>query len=217
MLELEIFQDKDSASIENVDDLIESFPQFGERAISSAMKSEGHRLRLIMQRILGTEAGEYVDWPMLNPHTGILSRAKKTWIKTYRSVWEGKKGSKKRVSKHKGSITSMRRHPMQKFKGGLRYKYDSDSGTLSVGFVNARAGFRRLINLQSKGYSTPVTLKMRKMAFALGFPLKKETQRLETPARPLVEPVFKAEEENIMKNIEIKFWKNISRYMQEQS
>ncbi|MGE4520639.1 MAG: hypothetical protein AB7E04_14150 [Desulfobacteraceae bacterium] len=213
---LELFVDSDSVSIENVDDLLEAFPKHGQRAVESAMKSEGHRLRNIMKQILSSDSGVgYVDWPRLNPHTGVLNQAKNSWVQMYKKVWEGEKGSKKRVSRHVGTKLSKKQHPLLRFKGGLRYSFDSGSGTLSVGFVNPSSKFFALIKKQSKGYSTPVTDKMRKRMFALGFPLKKETTELVTPARPLIDPVFAAEEETIMKNIEAKFWSNLSRYMGE--
>lgn len=211
---LELFVDSDSISIENFEDLLDSYPEHAERAMSSAMKSEGNRLRLKMQKLLGN-GGYGLDWPQLNPHSGILSLAKRRWAKMYKSVWVGEKGSKKRVQQHVGTKLSGKKNPMMKFKGGIRYKYNNESGTLSIGFINASYKFTRLINQQAEGYSVPVTRRVQKMAFALGFPLKKTTKELVTPSRPLVDPVFEAEKENVPGNIEAKFWTNLERYMQE--
>ena len=45
--------------------------------------------------------------------------------------------------------------------------------------------------------------------------MKKETKRLVTPKRPLIEPIFKAEEATIQKNVRVKVVKNIGRYIDE--
>jgi hypothetical protein len=89
---------------------------------------------------------------------------------------------------------------------------------VSIGFIRAKGVSDKLLKLagmHSKGFSTPITAKMRKMLFALGFPVKKSTTSLKTPARPVIEPVFQHEQGNIMGNVEAKFLASIQRYMEE--
>lgn len=225
MLEL-YFDRRGEVALENLADLMDAFPQFAGRAIASAMRSEGYRLRGIMQdAIAGGGPGKKValgterSWPVLNPHTGVLAQSKRRIttkdFKNYKMVWKGKKGSKKRVAEYKQVILSTRQDPLLRLRGGIRYAYDPETQLLTVGFVNQPRKVLRWVHAQAEGYSVKVTPRMRKYFFAIGFPLKKTTTTLRVPPRPLVEPIFRAEKDQILANIRQKFTNNVLRYMVE--
>jgi hypothetical protein len=195
-----------------------SFPKYEDRAVASALKSEGYRMRGILKEDIRA-GGHGGSWDKLNPHTGVLSRRKRSGrimsIKNYRMVWKGSRGQKKRVRKYKGVMLSTRQNPLTKLRGAIRYVYDDDLQMVSIGFVNVSRRLLALVRMHAEGFETRVTPKMRKMLFALGFPIKESTRVLIAPKRPLIEPAFEREEYNITKNVRNKILKNIMRYMNE--
>ena len=107
---------------------------------------------------------------------------------------------------------------MAKFAGAVRYFFDTQTTTIHIGFLQnpgLSPSFIKLAQKHAKGFKIPVTPKTRKFLFALGFPIKKDTTELESPARPIIEPVFEKEEKNVFANIETKFYRNLDRYMAE--
>ncbi len=216
MLELYI-DERGEVAIENIDALLTAFPKDMQRAIESALKSEGYDLKNLIKEAI-RRGGVNGEWQKLNPHTGVLARAKKKHVKNYRTVWKGQKGSKKRVRQYKQQILSKRQNPLSKLAGAVRYKYDKEMGMVSIGFIQSAgvsAGMLKLAGMQAKGFETKITPKSRKMLFALGFPIKKSTSVFKTPARPVIEPVFKQEKDHMMQDIERKFFKSLARYWEQ--
>lgn len=215
MLEIHL-DERGEIAIENMSALLKAFPQHAEWATASALKSEGYRLKGLIQNAI-RRGGVDGEWDKLNPHTGVLARAKKGWVKNTKSVWKGQKGSKRRVNQYKEVMLSTRTAPLSKLAGAVRYKYDDDMQMVDIGFIQSAGvsdSMLRLARMHAEGYKTPVTPRMRKMLFALGFPVKKTTTKLETPARPVIEPIFEQERDNIMGNIERKFIAAINRYLE---
>ena len=205
-------------AIENMETLLKAFPQLAERATASALKSEGFRLRNLIKIAIKSGGPEGHKWEELNPHTGVLSRAKKGTIKNWKMGWAGEKGSKRRVRQYKDVMLSTRAAPLSRLAGAVRYEYDDDLQMVSIGFLQSAGvseGMLKLAGMHAKGFKTQITPKMRRMLFALGFPVKKSTTTLESPARPVIEPIFRQEEGDIMRNIEIKFFANMDRYWSE--
>jgi len=204
-------------AIENMETMLKAFPQLAERATASALKSEGYRLRNLIKTAIRAGGTDGNTWDKLNPHTGVLARAKKGSVKNYKMVWKGKKGSKRRGRQYKDVMLSTRTAPLAKLAGAVRYEYDPDTQMVSIGFIRGKGvsdGMLRLAGMHAKGFKTRITPKMRKMLFALGFPVKKSTTTLESPARPVIEPIFRQEEGDIMRNIERKFFSNLERYLE---
>ncbi len=217
MFELYI-DERGEIAIENMETMLKAFPQFAERATASALKSEGYRLRNMIKAAIRAGGSDGNKWDKLNPHTGVLSRAKKGSVKNFKMVWKGKKGSKRRVRQYKDVMLSTRTAPLSKLAGAVRYDYDTDTQIISIGFIREKGvsdGMLKLAGMHAKGFKTRITPKMRKMLFALGFPVKKSTTILESPARPVIEPIFRQEQGDIMRNIEIKFMASIMRYLEE--
>ncbi|CCK81201.1 hypothetical protein [Desulfobacula toluolica] len=214
MLEIHL-DERGELAIENISALLKAFPQYAERATASALKSEGYRLKGLIQEAIrggGVDGG----WDELNPHTGVLARAKRGSVKNYRMVWKGRKGSKKRVRQYKEVMLSKKKAPLSKLAGAVRYEYDEDMQMVNIGFMQSAGvsdSMVRLARMHAKGYETRITPRMRKMLFALGFPVKKSTTTLKTPARPVIEPIFEQEKDNIMGNIERKFFRSLNRYL----
>lgn len=215
---LEIYLDqRGEIAIENMEALLKALPKEAERAKASALKSEGWRLSGLVKEAIRRGGPDGKKWDKLNPHTGVLSRAKKGSVKNYKMVWKGQKGSKKRGRQYKGSILSTRTRPLGKLAGAVRYKYDKDMDMVSIGFIQnagVSESMLKLAGLHAKGSKTKITARSRIMLFALGFPVKKSTTTLETPARPVIEPIFQQEKDNILINIERKFFKNLDRYFE---
>ena len=88
---------------------------------------------------------------------------------------------------------------------------------LMVGFVNPSTGLSKMLAMHETGFKTPVTRRLQKFFFGLNLPLAKSTKYLESPARPLIGPVFDAEEATISENLERKFFANMDRYWNEES
>lgn len=194
----EIYLDtRGEVGIENFDDLAKHFPKWADRAINSALSSEGHRVLKVLKHTVDA-GGVGHSWEKLHPYTKRL-----------------RKGFRNRPRKKAPkALTGGTRqvNPLLKFKGALRYQVDKESKEISVGFVNASASFQRLLGKQAEGYSVPVTRQMQKLFFALGLPLAAGTDRLEVPGRDLINPVFHAEKEHIAQNLERKFFANLQRY-----
>lgn len=223
---LEIYLDKrGEVAIENMETMLKAFPKYANRAVASALNSEGWRLKELIKLAVWRGGPEGHKWEKLNPHTGVLSLVKaakekdpKYRLKNYKIVWRGKKGSKWRGKEYKTSILSTKTSPMAKLAGAVRYKYDSADQMVNIGFIrggNISESVFKLARMSAKGFKTKITPDSRRMLFALGFPVKNSTSWLETPARPLIEPVFRQEEKDIRRNIEKKFMASILRYMKE--
>ena len=191
------------------------FPQYADRAMASALKSEGFRLKNLIRAAVRDGGPAGGQWPKRNPHTYFMNRAGKGGrVKNYRMVWKGKKGSKTRVASYKGygHRESKALDPLRKLGPAARYHYDPSISAVTIGFLDPR--MRGLAKMHAKGFSTPVTPRMRKMAFAVGFPLSKEINALVTPPRPLVGPIFAQEEKVIIANVKWKAVNALVRYMQ---
>lgn len=215
---LEIYLDeRGEVAIENMEIMLKAFPQYAERAAASALKSEGFRIRDMIKTAIRSGGPDGDKWEKLNPHTGIISMGKKKTIKNYKMGWTGNKGSKRRVRQYKDVMLSTKTAPLSKLAGAVRYKYDSGDQTVSIGFLQSAgisSGLLKLAGMHAKGFKTNITQRMRKMLFALGFPVKKSTTYLESPARPVIDPIYRHEQANIMRNIESKFIASILKYME---
>lgn len=212
-------------AVENMETMLKAFPQLAERATASALKSEGFRLRDLIKTAIQTGGPTGNKWEAINPKTPRLAAAKRRYVKNYRLIRKGKKGSKKQVKEYwirqgegQGKFYSGRKKgPLSKLAGAVRYSYDPEDQMVSIGFIQNAGispGMLKLARMHAKGYETRITPKMRKMLFALGIPVKKTTTTLETPARPVIEPIFRQEQGDIMRNIERKFFSNLERYLE---
>jgi hypothetical protein len=210
--------------------LLRAFPAYADRAVASALRSEGWRLKNIVAMAIARGGPDGHKWPQLNPHTGILTNmtraarkartdgfggVRTTWVKNYKSVWRGQKGSKRRGVQYWSVRTkrSTRRSPMLRLRGAVRYIYDKARTTMAVGFVRADARLLSWVKAQAKGYTTPVTARARRLMFAAGFPLRRSTRRLVTPARPLIDPIYNRQKPIIQKNLGTKYLEAVTRYI----
>jgi len=221
MLEITIDR-RGEISIENMEYMLDNFPGYATRAIASAMKSEGFRLSQLIKLVI---AGRGVDgsWPDLSPHTGILSRrygkdGRARSVKNYRMVWKGEKGHKVRVREYKPVMLSTRKNPQDRIKNAIGYLYDENTQTVDVSFQNGlfkskRDRLRFLLHLQAEGYTKVITPRMRKMLFAMGFPIRKGTTMLKVPKRESIQPVFDQQKNTIVKNLDEKFAAAMNRYI----
>lgn len=187
------------------------------RATKSAISAVGFYLQKEIQRQgrLGSNSGSYLNWPKLNPHTGILSKRRGRYgklqaVKNYRLRWKGKKGEKTRVKSYRESWLSSRANPFSRAVSLARYQKASTGLSVRIGFL--KPGIMKLMQKQAEGWTTPVSSSSRKMFFALGFPLKKETRELRVPGRPWVEVIFRHEQPKLPALFEQKYSGAIQRY-----
>jgi len=176
--------------------IVADAPAVAKSATGSALKSEGWRIREVIKASVLGGGHPTAPFPALNPHTAAFNRARKA----------ARRG--KRMKRERGGIktTGMRlamelslAKPLKKLASGARYQYFSESQTVTIGFISARVMF--LMKKAAEGFRTAITPKMRRMAFAIGFPLRGGTTRFSAPARPVVPPVFRAERERMTENV----------------
>lgn len=188
--------------IENLDALAEQYPGLAKRAVRSALKSEGYRLKDELQQNIRPGGPDSADWPPLSNY--------------YEKMARGKRRRYKRRQIGRFSPDAMHpsaKVPMLKIRSGIRYKVDPDMDLVSIGFVDMRPKALRLLSMLQEGFTTPVTEKMRRWFFALGLPISPATKELKSPPRPLVGPVFSEQKDRIAKNLPKKFFANMQRYM----
>jgi len=112
------------------------------------------------------------------------------------------------------------KNPLYRLAVPVRYRadYDNRGGmTFEVGFVNPTGGAKlskswiRLVKLHQQGGQLPVTEDLRQGLIRLArgkakkkqkvFFLRKETERLKIPARPIIDPFWDAHERQAEQNI----------------
>lgn len=180
------------------------------RARHSALSSLGFAVRQEIKREgqRGSKGG-YLGWGELSPHTGILGRMHHSTGPLERKREKYRSGDKK------GQVIPWRsalKEPFIKLPHGIRYHVDSEDLFVEIGFINPSSRFHTWMRMHDRGYSTRVTPRMRKMFFALGFPIKKETTELKTPARPWVKAVEQRWRPRYLRYFEDKFWESFNRY-----
>ncbi len=202
--------------------LVAGLPGIFRHARKSALSSVGFAVRDEMSR-LGKNGIVNLGWDKRNPHTPILNRVHLSRsgmrLKNWKTVWRGKKGSKRRGrlywsdnsrggsgKKHKSE------NPYGRMISGIRYEKPSAlDDTVRIGFLGKTKHLRSLALILAKGQAISVTKKMRRFAFAMGFPLKAGTGTLKTPARPWAKPVMDKYQDEIMKVFAGKFWASFER------
>jgi len=97
----------------------------------------------------------------------------------------------------------------------VRYSVDKEDGIVEIGLLNPKPWYYTLMRRHAEGYSVRVTPRMRRMMFAVGFPLKEETTRLHIPARPWVRSVAERWKRKAAPLFEEKFWAALKRYFEE--
>lgn len=205
---------------ESIETMFAEFPQYARRALTSALSAEGFRLKTIVAKTIH-DGGPNGSWKALNPHTAYLNRAAFRTIKTWRLSRKGlKRGEASRkvsmsLEERSKRFVKTSKSPLLKLKGAVRYRVDREEMYANIGFIGDDArGYRirRIVSHAAEGFRTPVTRLMRRFAFGLGFPLRRDTSELVAPPRPLIRPVFEKEEGNIVRNISMRVVNNISRY-----
>ena len=189
--------------------LVGRFPQYSNRAISSALKSEGNRLQKIIKLSIQQRGPEGARWPKLHPRTLVVKASAR---KEKRRQAKISKGVKVRARKQtpQGDIDTSGQAILAKLAGATRYFYDDSIKTVTIGFLDKNK--RDLAKKHARGFTRTVDRRMGKYLAMHGFPVKTRTV-LKVPARPVVGPVFERERANILKNVKEKSINNIYRYL----
>lgn len=183
--------------------IVASAPDRVNKATASALKSEGWRIREVIKEAVeaGGPAGD--KWKPLNPHTQIFNKARKSARKGKRSKINPAAALMEEVRQ----ATDTAKRPLERLAKGARYTYTPGAKTVTVGFITARVMY--LMKKAAEGFKTTITPKMRRMAFAIGFPLRKGTTQLVSPPRSVVPQVFRAERGRMVVNVRDKVAANV--------
>ena len=201
---------------ENLSELMRQvmeLPGVFSRARVSALKSLGWHVQQDLKHE-GRQAvkGGMLQWPKLNPHTGVLARRRGRDGKMRNRMW---KRDRYRAGDKKGQTIqkfSTKEEPFSRMVNMVRYGVDPEDNMVEVGFLNPKRNIYIWLKQHEKGYSVQVTPRMRKMLFAWGFPIKAETKKLDIPARPWVKPIEKKWENQATVVFERKFWAAYEKY-----
>jgi len=197
-------------------------PGIFARARASALKSIGYQAKEDLQK-----AGRRLR-PLLNPHTGIMSSIRdrsgkqreigyKGRYKSSGTRWSsaGRSGGQVGSSRSGGLVKSRkstRLEPFARFISMIRYKVDSQDLFVEIGLLNPKPAYYKWMRLNTAGFSTPITRRMRKMMFAIGFPVRAQTSVLRTPPRPWIGKVNEQWKRKAATVFENKFWAAVRRY-----
>jgi hypothetical protein len=193
-------------------------PGVFDRARASALKSLGYAVRQDLK-----QEGRALE-PKLNPHTGVLAVTHDTAKRHGRNVRWGKKRIKgtntwqtgtSRSRGRDGGVAqkrSTRQNPFARFVNMIRYTVDTEDNLVEIGVLKPKPIYYTWFRRNVEGFGTPVTPRMRKFLFATGFPIRKETTSLRTPARPWIGKVGESWREKATPYFEQKFWLAVNRY-----
>ncbi len=146
--------------------------------------------------------------PELNPHTGVLARTRDRWG---RRRWVKYSRRRYKSGPKKGLVIprlSKRKEPFSRLKNAIRYEVDAEDNFVAIGLLSA-SRFYSIMRKQTTGFTIPVTPRMRRMMFGVGFPLKRGTTHLRVPARPLFEKVWAQKKAEVIPLFEKKFYQHI--------
>ena len=195
--------------LEEWSDLVGRFPLYSNRAIASALKSEGWRLQKIIKLAIQQGGAEGSPWAPLHKKTLVVKagvrREKSRQARIARGV---KVRARKAIESQDIDPGGIK--PLAKLAGATRYYYDDSIKTVTIGFLDTKK--RYLAKKHAQGFTYTVDRRMGKYLAAHGFPVKTGTV-LKVPPRPVVSPVFEKEKANIIKNIKDKTINNIYRYL----
>lgn len=217
MIELHFDKERGEIGMKECVDLFRKFPQFADRAVKSAFSSEGNRLKKLIKLSI-ERGGLHGEWPKQNPHTGDFRKGRKsTWekyfVKNWKLGWKGEKGQRQRKRIFRQAwVGTPTKNAMLRMAQAVRYKYNKDNQSVRIGFID-NPKLEEYMRHQAGGYRMPITARMRRLAFAMGMPLAKGKSEIVIPPRPVIKPVFVAEEAKIRRNIQVKIYRSIARYV----
>lgn len=214
MVEIWIGKKHGEIGLEDYQDLLALFPSYADRAIASALKSEGFRLKNVIRQAIKSGGPEGAPWPKLSPHTPYIRRMMQTYRKRQARIAKGVKVKGYRNRKRhieSGKVP----HPLQKLAGASRYFYNAGEKMVTVGFLDQAR--RELAQKHARGFEIDVTPRSRRFHFAVRMPLAKGTTKLKVPPRPVVSVIFEREEKQIRQNVYSKVYMNIGRYLTEKA
>ncbi len=193
-------------------------PGIFARARASALKSLGWAVQQDLKR-----EGRSLE-PKLNPHTGVLAGTHDTAKRRGSNVRWGKRRIKgtstwqtgtSRSRGRNGGVAqkrSSRLNPFSRFVNMIRYSVDAEDNLVEIGVLKPKPIYHIWFRKNMAGFDTPVTPRMRRFLFASGFPIRKETTSLQTPARPWIGKVKDDWHGKAAPYFEQKFWAAMSRY-----
>ncbi len=141
----------------------------------------------------------YFGWPPLSPYTGTLAKSSIYYSPKRKRAGgrvKGKKGEyyPRRVSKRHNPFARMVSMPM--------FRVNKERMEVAIGFLESRkwpeSKVWAILRRHTASETIRVSPRMRRMFFALGLPLKRETTTLVRPPRPWVYPVRRKRESEFL-------------------
>ena len=201
--------------LEDYQNLLALFPTYADRAIASALRSEGFRLQQEIKTSIQLGGPKGAPWPKMHPHTLMIRRFVRLYKRRGQRIREGKKvGHWRDQERHMElqSAPGLTMHPLQKLAGATRYFYNKGEKMVTVGFLASQA--RWLAKRHAQGFEIDVSsARARRFHFAARMPLAKGTTKLKVPPRPVVSVIFEREGRRIRQNVYEKVFANVGRYL----
>lgn len=196
--------------LEDYRNLLALFPNYADRAIASALRSEGFRLKNVIRQAIQAGGPEGAKWPKLSPHTLFIRRMIQTYRKRQARIAKGVKVKGYRNKERHVEVDNEMK-PLQKLAGASRYFYNPGEKMVTVGFLDQSR--RELAQKHARGFEIVVTPRSRRFHFAVRMPLAAGTTKLKVPARPVVSVIFEREGKQIRQNVYSKVFSNVARYL----
>ncbi len=165
--------------------MLKLFPQFADRAETSAVKSTGNEMRARMRRFIET-GGE--GWPAIGPFTRETRKSAGgplAFLGRFIRYRFSRRGGAAQVTLGVATTSAARR---------ARLKEVRAAGRMTRGEI-----ITPLLMFQKaeKGKEYRVTARMRRAMAALGMPIRKGTEEIEVPKRPIFDLVWRREKDRI--------------------
>jgi hypothetical protein len=180
--------------------MLKLFPQFAEHAETSAVKSAGNEMRARMRRFIET-GGE--GWPAIGPFTRETRKSRGgplAFLGRFIRYRFSRRGGAAQVTLGVATISAARR---------ARLKQARAAGRMSRGeLLTPLLMFRKA----EKGKTYRVTARMRRAMAALGMPIRKGTETIQVPRRPIFEPVWRRERDRISSFLLERYMNAMLRY-----
>ena len=180
--------------------MLKLFPQFAKRAETSAVKSAGNEMRARMRRFIET-GGE--GWPAIGPFTRETRKSSGgplAFLGRFIRYRFSRRGGTAQVVLGVATISAARR---------ARLKETRAAGRMTRGeILTPLLMFRKA----EQGREYRVTARMRRAMAALGMPIRKGTEAIEVPRRPIFEAVWRKERDRMSSFLLERYMNAMLRY-----
>lgn len=180
--------------------MLKLFPQFAKRAETSAVKSAGNEMRGRMRRFIET-GGE--GWPAIGPFTRAIRKSTGgplAFLGRFIRYRFSRRGGAAQAVLGVMTVSAARRAKLKEIRAASRMTRNELLTPLLM--------FRKA----EQGREYRVTARMRRAMAALGMPIRKGTETIEVPRRPIFELVWRREKDHIGRFLLERYMNAMLRY-----